>query len=133
MRLIQLHCVMASCVDVQPATPITNPNDECSTAAMRVMQIWLSDDADALRQELVDRNDLPLYLREDQLKPWRLVYAPMSTNREDAEVMAMALCRYWRSSRWPMFCLRARHPRKLSPAASPSLQVLELASISRAA
>ena len=74
-------------VDVQPAKPITNANDACSTAAMRVMQIWLSDDADALRNELVDPNDLPLYLREKgQLDPWRLEYEPPASHAEECSV-----------------------------------------------
>jgi hypothetical protein len=73
-------------VDVHPAAPITDPSDECSTAAMRVMQMWLSEDADALRQELVDPNDLPLYIREGQLKPWRLVYEPSPPHGDECAV-----------------------------------------------
>jgi len=74
-------------VDVHPAKPIMNPSDECSVAAMRVMQIWLSDDADALRKELVEPNDLPLYLREgQQLNPWRLTYEPPPPHGDECSV-----------------------------------------------
>lgn len=63
-------------VAMHAAKPVTDPSDACTTAAIRVMKIWLSHDTEALRAELVDPNDLQMYLRESHYDPWQLVFEP---------------------------------------------------------
>lgn len=75
-------------VEMHKAEPLTNPTDECSTAAMRVMAIWLSRDAEALRNELVDPDDLEMYMRERSEDPWQVAFEPITQDGDECSVQA---------------------------------------------
>ena len=53
-RVVDICNTRFADVEMHKAKPVTNPTDDCTVAAIRVMQIWLSRDPDALRNELVD-------------------------------------------------------------------------------
>lgn len=74
-------------VEMHSAAPVKLPTDECSRAALRVVEAWLSAEPAELQKVLLRSDDVELYLRGgDQPTPWQLDIHKTERHRSQCSV-----------------------------------------------